>query len=270
MPSKQAIVYERARLKLAEGGLGAALKMLHHIRSVSVHPSLDEQLLGDDFINLSARLKATFDILKGIKTRGERVLVFIEHRQMQYRFIELARAEFGLNHIDLINGDTPITKRQAIVNRFQAHLDDDVGFDILVLGPKAAGVGLTLTAATHVIHLSRWWNPAVEEQCNDRTHRIGQTKPVTIHLPMAIHPGFQEGSFDCLLQSLMQRKRRLAASALWPMGDTDEDAAELQKSLGQDQREERSDALQASIDALFLRDGLPKKKISIDGSVQLP
>ena len=270
MPSKQTIVYERARLKLAEGGLGAALKMLHHIRSVSVHPSLDEQMLGNDFINLSARLKATFDILKGIKGNRERVLVFIEHRQMQYRFIELARAEFGLNHIDLINGDTPIPKRQAIVNRFQAHLGDDGGFDILVLGPKAAGVGLTLTAATHVIHLSRWWNPAVEEQCNDRTHRIGQTKPVTIHMPMAIHPGFQEDSFDCLLQSLMQRKRRLAASALWPMGDTDEDAAELQKLLGQDPRKERADALQASIDALFLRDGLPKGKISADGSIRLP
>lgn len=89
-------------------------------------------------------------------------------------------------------------------------------------------------------------------------------------MPMAIHPGFQESSFDCLLQSLMQRKRRLAASALWPMGDTDEDTAELQRSLGNERREERSDALQASIDALFLRDGLPKGRISPDGSILLP
>ena len=69
--------------------------------------------------------------------------------------------------MDLINGETPIQKRQVIVDRFQ----QGGGFDLLVLGPKAAGTGLTLTSATHVIHLSRWWNPAVEEQCNDRVHR---------------------------------------------------------------------------------------------------
>ena len=85
------------------------------------------------------------------------------------------------------------------------------GFDLLVLGPKAAGTGLTLTAATHVLHLSRWWNPAVEEQCNDRVHRIGQTNPVTVHILMAVHPAFREHSFDCLLHSLMQRKRKLAS-----------------------------------------------------------
>lgn len=53
----------------------------------------------------------------------------------------------------------------------------------MVLSPKAAGVGLTITAANHVIHLSRWWNPAVEDQCNDRVYRIGQSKAVTVHVP---------------------------------------------------------------------------------------
>jgi superfamily II DNA/RNA helicase len=104
---------------------------------------------------------------------------------MQYRFVELVKAEFKLLRVDLINGDTPIPQRQAIVNRFQRHMTDDQGFDLLVLGPKAAGMGLTLTAATHVIHLSRWWDPAVEEQCNDCVHRIGQTRAITIHIPMA-------------------------------------------------------------------------------------
>ena len=231
MPDGQASVYEDARLKLAQGGLGAALKTLHHIRSVSVHPTLGAKDSDADFIEASARLAAAFDILRRIAAQRERALVFIEHRRMQYRFIELARAEFGLDRIDLINGDTPIPQRQAIVNRFQRHVTEDGGFDMLVLGPKAAGVGLTLTAATHVIHLSRWWNPAVEEQCNDRVHRLGQTHPVSIHVPMAIHPGFRENSFDCLLHSLMQRKRKLASSALWPMGDTESDVAELQQMM---------------------------------------
>jgi superfamily II DNA or RNA helicase len=178
MPATQASAYEDARLKLAQGGLGAALKMLHHIRTVSVHPA--SRLQDSDFISASARVQVTFDVLRRIASNRERCLVFIEHRQIQYRFIELARAEFGLDRIDLINGDTPIPQRQAIVNRFQRHLENDGGFDILVLGPKAAGIGLTLTAATHVLHLSRWWNPAVEEQCNDRVHRLGQARPVTI------------------------------------------------------------------------------------------
>jgi superfamily II DNA or RNA helicase len=267
MPKGQASVYDDARLKLAQGGLGAVLKALHHIRSVSVHPSLDETTSASDFIDASARLSATFDILRRIAARGERALVFVEHRRMQHRFIELARAEFGLSRIDLINGDTPIPKRQAIVNRFQRHLEDDRGFDILVLGPKAAGVGLTLTAATHVVHLSRWWNPAVEEQCNDRVHRLGQTRPVSIHLPLAIHSGYLENSFDCLLQSLMQRKRRLASSALWPMGDTEADVAKLQEMLNAEKMTSSEDPVISSVIALFQRDGLPAPAIQADGSV---
>ncbi len=82
--------------------------MLHHIRAVSVHPSLQETSADGDFIEASGRLSAAFQILRKIRDAGERALVFIEHRQMQFRFIELAKAEFKLKSIDLINGDTPI------------------------------------------------------------------------------------------------------------------------------------------------------------------
>ena len=270
MPAHQAQVYEEARIKLANGGRGAALKMLHHIRSVSVHPSISDGREGADFIDASGRLAATFDILRGIAGRGERALVFIEHRQMQHRFIELARGAFSLSRIDLINGDTPIPQRQAIVNRFQQHLREDRGFDILVLGPKAAGVGLTLTAATHVVHLSRWWNPAVEEQCNDRVHRIGQSRPVTIHVPMAIHPGYRGDTFDCLLNNLMQKKRRLARSALWPMGDTADDAAALQEMLKGSVERSAAHPLDDAMATMFSRDGLPCPPVRLDGSYDMP
>nr|CAD6420333.1 ATP-dependent helicase [Rhizobium sp. Q54] len=266
MPDVQASAYDDARLKLARGGIGAQLKMLHHIRSVSVHPALEIKSGNDEFVLSSARLQAVMDILRRIKACNERALVFIEHRQMQYRFIELVRSELGLQRVDLINGDTPIPQRQAVVNRFQRHLDDDKGFDLLVLGPKAAGTGLTLTAATHVIHLSRWWNPAVEEQCNDRVHRIGQTRPVTVHLPMAIHEGYQEQSFDCLLQSLMMRKRRLARSALWPLGDVEEDVAGLQKGMASEQLGVEADPLGKTMAAMFARDELELPPREVDGS----
>ncbi|MEZ5807907.1 MAG: DEAD/DEAH box helicase [Zhengella sp.] len=270
MPQVQSRTYDDARAKLATGGPGAALRMLHHIRSVSVHPGASENVAPEDFVEMSARLSATMEILRQIAERKERVLVFIEHREMQFRFAELVRYFFQLERVDIINGDTPIPKRQAIVNRFQKHLENDGGFDVLVLGPKAAGTGLTLTAATNVIHLSRWWNPAVEEQCNDRVHRIGQTKPVEVHVPMAIHPGYGAESFDCLLQSLMQRKRKLASQALWPMGDTREDMAGLQSGMTAGSAGSSQTAISEIMSAMFRRDGITDAIQNEQGAWRMP
>jgi SNF2 family DNA or RNA helicase len=92
----------------------------------------------------------------------------------------------------------------------------------MVLSPKAAGVGLTITAANHVIHLSRWWNPAVEDQCNDRVYRIGQSKPVTVHVPMAVHRSLGDRSFDANLDRLLESKRSLSRHMLAPpVGEAD-------------------------------------------------
>lgn len=270
MPKIQAETYDIAQQKLSMGGPGAALKMLHHIRSVSVHPGVSEIVAPETFVEMSARLSATMEILQRIKDRGERALVFIEHRNMQFRFAELVRHYFGLEQIDVINGDTPIPKRQDIVNRFQRHLSHDGGFDMLILGPKAAGTGLTLTAATNVIHLSRWWNPAVEEQCNDRVHRIGQNKPVEVHVPIAIHPNYGAQSFDCLLQSLMQRKRSLASQALWPMGDTKSDLSDLQSGMANEAQAQSQNVLRDSMKAVFQRDGLSPIEPDENGAYRMP
>ena len=267
MPESQAATYEEAHGKLAAGIRGAALKMLQHIRSVSVHPNASSPAEDKTFIGMSARLFTAMDIIRKIRDRGERVLVFIENVQIQHRFIGLLKQEFGLPQVNLINGSTPIPRRQEIVNQFQRHLKCDEGFEVLVLGPRAAGTGLTLTAATNVIHLSRWWNPAVEEQCNDRVHRIGQTRDVTVHIPMAIHPGYQHNSFDCLLHSLMTRKRRLASSALWPMGDTEEDVNRLQQMLLEGSLTQAKDPVNAAMVMMFKRDGIPMEPPNPDGSI---
>ena len=187
---------------------------------------------------------------------------------MQFRFAEIVRHLFGLEKIDVINGDTPIPRRQEIVNSFQHHLTHDGGFDMLILGPKAAGTGLTLTAATHVIHLSRWWNPAVEEQCNDRVHRIGQSKPVSVHIPMALHPELGAASFDSLLQSLMQRKRKLAEQALWPMGDSLSEVAGLTASVASASAGGRT-VIAETMSQQFQRDGLPPNSPDAHGAWEL-
>jgi SNF2 family DNA or RNA helicase len=82
----------------------------------------------------------------------------------------------------VISGTVAGGGRQARVDHFQAAPD---GFDVMILSPRAGGVGLTLTRANHVIHLSRWWNPAVEDQCTGRALRIGQRRPVTVHIPIS-------------------------------------------------------------------------------------
>ena len=123
----------------------------------------------------------------------------------------------------VINGQVSTEARQARVEAFQA----ERGFDVMLLSPKAGGVGLTLTAANHVVHLSRWWNPAVEDQCSDRVYRIGQTKPVHIYYPLAVLPEAEEFSFDVQLQMLMDRKRNLAQNLLAAPAFTRDDYEQL-------------------------------------------
>jgi SNF2 family DNA or RNA helicase len=101
----------------------------------------------------------------------------------------------------------------------------------MLLSPKAGGVGLTLTRANHVVHLERWWNPAVEDQCTARVLRIGQEQPVTVYLPLTKRPDGQP-SFDENLHALLHRKRSLMRDALLPPElDSDELAAMLDDTL---------------------------------------
>lgn len=226
MPEVQAIRYDEIR-----GKGGGMFALLHHIRRTSLHPGLVEGEVPETFTAASARLAAAMEILAHIKSRSERALIFIENRNVQAWFAELIKIEFGLERVYVINGDTPVDDRKKITDRFQRHLVEDRGFDVLVMGPRAAGTGLTLTAANHIIHLTRWWNPAVEEQCNDRTHRIGQGKPVTIHIPLAVHPRLGPNSFDCLLQRLMTRKRGIANAVLWPQESEGPELLELYQAI---------------------------------------
>ena len=167
-----------------------------------------------EWLGQSARLSQALDILRRIETAGEKAIIFIEDREVQRVFAGIMSTLFPLQAMPpVINGEVPGHKRQEMVDRFQ---ERPPGFDLLILSPKAAGIGLTITAANHVIHLSRWWNPAVEDQCNDRVYRIGQEKPVTVHLPMAVHPTFGTASFDLTLNQLLTRKRGLSQNMLAP------------------------------------------------------
>jgi superfamily II DNA or RNA helicase len=233
MPLAQADAY-RAVVQGASAGVAGRkldmLKTVHTLRGISLHPfgaaNIDpyDAASSAEWIEQSARLKQVIGILLDIQSKGEKALVFIEDRAIQAAFAAVAAAQLRLGREpEIINGETGADERQSIVDRFQSR---PRGFDLLVLSPKAAGIGLTITAANHVIHLSRWWNPAVEDQCNDRVFRIGQDKPVTVHIPMAVHPNYGGDSFDVKLNALLERKRSLSRDMLAPPV-SDSDASEL-------------------------------------------
>lgn len=188
--------------------------------SLSTVPLFDDVELTDAMIEDSARLKAFFRILDDIAARREKVVVFVQHFDVQAVIARAIQRRYGLDHLPgRINGTMAPVARQKVVSQFQNGMP---GFDAVVLTGRAAGTGLTLTAANHVVHLERWWNPAVEDQCSDRVYRIGQTKDVVVHVPLAVFgdPN-DEGDglkpFDLTLHKFLERKRARSNSVLLPM-----------------------------------------------------
>lgn len=229
MPTRQAEAYSRALAMRKLSGPEGTLGMIHALRRISLHPILFEGDVGsDDELNIeeSARMVAMMGILDQIAASQEKVLVFLESLDLQdaEQLPTVLMRRYKLQKLPMvINGQVNTEARQARVDAFQ----QEKGFDIMLLSPKAGGVGLTLTAANHVVHLSRWWNPAVEDQCSDRVYRIGQTKPVHIYYPLAVLPGHESSSFDVQLQGLMDRKRSLAKNLLVAPAFTHADYEEL-------------------------------------------
>lgn len=200
MPARQLEAYERALAMKELAGPEGTLGMIHALRRVSLHPALMEGGVKASELKVedSARFMAMMKILDKVAISGEKVLIFLESLDLQEadQLPLLLQRRYGLAKAPMvINGQVSTEVRQARVNAFQR----DSGFDVMLLSPKAGGVGLTLTAANHVIHLSRWWNPAVEDQCSDRVYRIGQTKPVHIYYPLAILPVNRTGNRGGLL-----------------------------------------------------------------------
>lgn len=205
---------------------GKMLEALQAMRAVSLTP-VERHLVASDeaYLMSSARLQALIAILDEIEARAEKALLFVEARAAQADLAGVLQRRYQLQKAPMIiSGAVSGPKRQERVDAFQAAGE---GFDLMILSPKAGGVGLTLTAANNVIHLSRWWNPAVEDQSTDRCYRIGQTQPVNVYLPMALMPGSEDHSFDRKLHALLQQKRALSREMLMPPMMTDEDARRL-------------------------------------------
>lgn len=215
MPLEQADLYNH-HANLASAGKIPKIQALGAFRRVSLSPREAERWLENpsEFVETSARLSSAFQILDEINRCGEKVIIFLERRDFQGPLAQVVKERYSMSHHPLIiNGAISGGARQERVNKFQGR---EEGFDAIIISPKAGGVGLTLTAANHVLHLERWWNPAVEDQCNDRAYRIGQKRDVEIYTPIAVHPDLRDSSFDVVLDNILTKKRQLASSLLVP------------------------------------------------------
>lgn len=226
MTGQQQEAYQAAldAAKAGRGEPGAMLKALQALRSISLHPDPEMAGSDDDFIAASARCRLAFASLDEIAGKHEKALIFVDDLALQARLAGVIQRRYRLKAAPMIiNGSVSGQARQGRVDRFQA---GGSGFDVMILSPRAGGVGLTLTAANHAIHLSRWWNPAVEDQCTGRVLRIGQSRPVVVHLPLAILSGARS-SFDLNLDALIRRKRQLFQDAFMPPEATADECDEL-------------------------------------------
>ena len=240
MPEEQRKMYgEVVRAAQQENQPGensmTMLQAIARLRDISLCPFLGRKKtknypLGDPdlFFGSSARLMRTRKILDEVRAKGEKALIFVESRKLQLLLRTFLEKAYGVQVQPPINGTTQAVARQKMVDQFNR----SEGFQVLLLSPEAAGVGLNITGANHVIHLSRCWNPAKEDQATDRAYRIGQKKAVTVYLPMAVDTDFPEdASFDLNLDALLQYKRDLSRSALYPTEASEENAMDILKRI---------------------------------------
>ncbi|MFF0812984.1 DEAD/DEAH box helicase [Streptomyces albogriseolus] len=191
-------------IRTGAGGIarsGLVLKLLTGLKQICNHPA---QFLKEENARLTGRsgkLELLDELLATITAEGGAALVFTQYVTMA-RLLERHLRDRG-TPAALLHGGTPVAKREELVQRFQ-----DGEFPVFLLSLKAAGTGLNLTRADHVVHYDRWWNPAVEAQATDRAHRIGQTRAVQVHRLIA------EGTVEDRIAALLEAKKELADAVL--------------------------------------------------------
>ncbi|MFJ2645735.1 DEAD/DEAH box helicase [Streptomyces sp. NPDC087420] len=200
----EAVVRETLAAITGAGGMerrGLVVKLLTGLKQICNHPAQYLKETAPRLANRSGKLELLDELLDTILAEGASVLVFTQYVRMA-RLLEDHLAARGTPS-QFLHGGTPIPEREAMVDRFQ---NGEV--PVFLLSLKAAGTGLNLTRAEHVVHYDRWWNPAVEAQATDRAYRIGQHRPVQVHRMIT------EGTIEDRIAGMLARKQKLADSVL--------------------------------------------------------
>ena len=210
----QFYIYQEIAREGKAGGKGAALGAIQRLLMLSAHPLAVQgaHIDGKDAGKLTCpKLDETLKVLSHIKDAEEKAIIFTDFKVVQRILQDAIRSKFDL-WADIINGEVT-GNRQTIIDIFS----EKEGFNILILGHQVGGVGLNITAANHVIHYTRPWNPAKENQATDRVHRIGQTKPITVYYPIVKDERFV--TVEERLDELIRSKADLARDVLRPSAE---------------------------------------------------
>ncbi len=210
LSKRQAALYQESVEKLGKelkqvDGMkrrGLVLSYLMRFKQLCNHPS---QWLGDSgyAAEESGKHERLAQLCEEIASRQEKVLVFTQFRELTQPLALWLEQVFGKPGL-VLSGDTTVKSRQGLVKRFQ----EEEAVPFFVLSLKAGGTGLNLTAASHVIHFDRWWNPSVENQATDRAYRIGQKRNVLVHKFVC------RGTIEERVDELIESKRKLATDLL--------------------------------------------------------
>jgi non-specific serine/threonine protein kinase len=210
LSKRQAAMYTKMVQELADtlknvDGMkrrGLVLSYLMRFKQLCNHPS---QLLGDGRYQAeeSGKFARLSEICEEIASRQERAIIFSQFREITEPLADYLAGVFGRRGL-VLHGNTAVKQRQTLIDQFQR----DDGPPFMVLSLKAGGTGLNLTAASHVIHFDRWWNPAVENQATDRAFRIGQKRNVLVHKFVC------QGTIEERIDALIDEKRQLATDLL--------------------------------------------------------
>ncbi len=228
MTDEQIALYEDC-LSVVGGGndkdSNSHLSCMWELRRITVHPALkggavaeraETEKLSRFYFSRSAKLQWLLDLLDSIREKKEKVIIFAVQRKFQDMLADHLGCIYDIK-VPVINGDTKAVKtsrsnntRLGIIKEFS----ETNGFAVSVLSPIAAGAGLNIVAANHVIHLERHWNPSKENQATDRVYRIGQKLPVEVHYSILTDPDKSRNlvTFDQGLDQLIDSKRKLMGS----------------------------------------------------------
>ncbi len=223
MSDNERAEYERYRqdaINEYEGGKAVSLAILQKMRMYCTHHQLCEEKEYSDPVYNSIKYERFCEIAEEVISWNEKLIVFTSYKKMFDIFLRDVPDRFGIK-IDFINGETPVVDRQRIVDEFNGHPDSAM----LVLNPRAAGTGLNITGANHVIHYNMEWNPSLEDQSSARAYRRGQEKTVFIYRL------FYADTVEQIVNERIERKREIAAAAVVGTNGTDDDNNDILRAL---------------------------------------
>ncbi|BFH65335.1 DEAD/DEAH box helicase [Paenibacillus azoreducens] len=230
LTSEQGALYDQTvndlmnRVQKLEGiqRKGAILSALTHLKQICDHPLLltgesfeypkdeDQSMNTEALLSRSAKLERLLDMVRELREEGDRCLIFTQYIGMGEMLQRVLQQELK-EPVLYLNGSTSKSARDRMIEQFQSQtLPPEEQPSVFILSIKAGGVGLNLTAANHVFHFDRWWNPAVENQATDRAYRMGQTKDVQVHKFISL--GTLEERIDEMLESKQQLSDNVISS----------------------------------------------------------